>query len=76
LTAWFCGSSREFLPDWEIEALSRRDLEVRGASKNRAPAGPLDEACAGERTLAGQLSAAWNLEIENKLAKQIESFVG
>ena len=27
VTAWFWGNSREFLPDWEIEALSRRDLE-------------------------------------------------
>ena len=28
------------------------------------------------RRVADQLSTAWNLEIENKLAQQIESFAG
>ena len=44
--------------------------------KRSGPAGQLDEACAGEGTLASQLSMECNLEIESKLAEQIESFDG
>ena len=51
-------------------------ISKSGAPQKSGPDGQLDEACAGERTLADQLSTAWNLEIENKLAQQIESFAG
>jgi hypothetical protein len=36
-TAWLCGRFREFLPDWEIEALSRRDLQGGRQVKELAP---------------------------------------
>src|SRR5437868_8899898 len=37
--AWLCGISAEFLPDWEIEALDRRDLEPAPPQKTRDPGG-------------------------------------